>query len=425
MRAFLNVLLIFVLVILGIDMIWILFWGGIHIPLGFFRLRSTTIEFPLIAFLLTFLSLLINRKKSKEALLFMCSIIFVGLAGEGMLRLLDPPFAKPHLKSWYEPSDLLGWQLVKNFEGIGPLNVLIKTNSHALRDVERSWKKKEDTIRILGLGDSFTFGWGVPLEDSFLKVLETTLQSATGKEVDVINAGVPGWGLNHYYIYLKHRGARYSPDVIVLTYFVDDLPEDFREVLPVSRRHGSGLEFNGGMMHHSRLYNFVKNYADQIRYRNRTMRKEHFYNLASRRTKYLKRKNYLLSFEESKDLSRYQDLLDQYLVKIDALSRQINATFMVLLIPDVSQLYHAEAQYINELLGELTKKRKIPFLDMTTEFEKSPNPNTFYFIPRDAHTNQAGHRLIGRSLASLVCEALTTQIIDCTRDGSGMKKEKL
>ena len=64
---------------------------------------------------------------------------------------------------------------------------------------------------------------GVPLDESFLKQLERQLGVRIGQQVEVINTGVPGWGLAQYNRYLKREDLNYSPDIIVVAYFVDDL----------------------------------------------------------------------------------------------------------------------------------------------------------------------------------------------------------
>ena len=52
------------------------------------------------------------------------------------------------------------------------MGVDVNINSKSLRDYEYAYTKPKDVYRILVLGDSFTFGWGVPFENTFSKVLE-------------------------------------------------------------------------------------------------------------------------------------------------------------------------------------------------------------------------------------------------------------
>lgn len=51
--------------------------------------------------------------------------------------------------------------------------------------------KKEAGTRILAIGDSFTYGWGVAAEQSWPKVLESSLRGH-GYDVEVANLGQPG-----------------------------------------------------------------------------------------------------------------------------------------------------------------------------------------------------------------------------------------
>ena len=71
-------------------------------------------------------------------------------------------------------------------------------------------------IRILAVGDSFTFGHGVQMEESYPKVLQELLR-ADGTDVRVVNAGVPGYGLDQEYRFFVTRGeARVRPDVLLI-----------------------------------------------------------------------------------------------------------------------------------------------------------------------------------------------------------------
>src|SRR5262249_20298303 len=58
--------------------------------------------------------------------------------------------------------------------------------------------------RILGIGDSFTFGPGVRDEDTFLRRLESSLARGGGK-VEVLNAGIEGFSTADEVAYLEYR----------------------------------------------------------------------------------------------------------------------------------------------------------------------------------------------------------------------------
>jgi len=97
--------------------------------------------------------------------------------------------------------------------------VRVTTNSHGLRDVEIPYEKPPGQRRVLSVGDSFAFGYGVELDECFAKVAQREL----GQGWQVINAGVPSWGTCDELDFLQLEGFRYEPDVVVLCFFWNDL----------------------------------------------------------------------------------------------------------------------------------------------------------------------------------------------------------
>ena len=71
--------------------------------------------------------------------------------------------------------------------------------------------------RIVTIGDSFTYGTDVEANDSFPASLQKRLCNT-----EVLNMGVPGYGIDQAVLkYLAH-GSAYAPDVVILGIFVDD-----------------------------------------------------------------------------------------------------------------------------------------------------------------------------------------------------------
>ncbi len=96
-------------------------------------------------------------------------------------------------------------------------------NGQSLReDHEIPPKKPPGQTRILFLGDSCTFGYGVAHDAAFGEVVESLLNQASGKPVECINAGVPGYSLFQGFRYLVTEGLRYQPDLVVLTFGWND-----------------------------------------------------------------------------------------------------------------------------------------------------------------------------------------------------------
>jgi hypothetical protein len=120
------------------------------------------------------------------------------------------------LKSVYDSQ--LGWRNIPDSTGSTYGNA-VQINSHGLRDREYAWKKPPDVKRILVLGDSYVWGYGVAQNEIFTEVLEDSLASEPPKW-EVINTGVSGWGTDQQYLYLLQEGFRYSPDLVVVAYFI-------------------------------------------------------------------------------------------------------------------------------------------------------------------------------------------------------------
>jgi len=93
----------------------------------------------------------------------------------------------------------------------------VRTSSWGLRGPEPDDPKTR--TRVLGLGDSVTFGQGVAEEDTFLSVFQRT----AAKPVEVVNAGVPSWDTAPEVAWLEQTGMRLDPDLVLLLFFVNDV----------------------------------------------------------------------------------------------------------------------------------------------------------------------------------------------------------
>jgi hypothetical protein len=106
------------------------------------------------------------------------------------------------------------------------MGVEVSINSRGLRDREIPYEKPAGVRRILMLGDSLTLGWGVAVEETTSKQLEALLNASNGPRVyEVINTGVGNYNTNMEVQYFFNEGVKYSPDLVVLNYFINDAEE--------------------------------------------------------------------------------------------------------------------------------------------------------------------------------------------------------
>jgi lysophospholipase L1-like esterase len=100
--------------------------------------------------------------------------------------------------------------------------VVAATNALGFRDLEFTVDKPPGQFRIMALGDSFTYGLGVPLEASWPQVLEAGLGGTDGG-IEVINAGWPNTAPGDYAPWFAGDGVRFAPDLVVLALCLNDL----------------------------------------------------------------------------------------------------------------------------------------------------------------------------------------------------------
>lgn len=137
---------------------------------------------------------------------------------------IAPPFGKLQagvkMRMGYQPAPR--WDY---FDANGC--VAVDTNSRGFRDAEFAVEKAPEELRILCLGDSFTYGQGVRLDLTWPQVLEARLRTERGKPVEVINGGfAAGPGVNSpdgYDRWVAEHGLLFAPDVVIVGVCLNDV----------------------------------------------------------------------------------------------------------------------------------------------------------------------------------------------------------
>jgi hypothetical protein len=95
----------------------------------------------------------------------------------------------------------------------------LNSNSKGIRGRrEYAYAKPPGVVRVLVLGDSFTFGEDVGDDETYSHYLERSLPG-----VEVLNMGVHGYGHDQMLLYFQEEGVRYRPDAVVLGFLPDDM----------------------------------------------------------------------------------------------------------------------------------------------------------------------------------------------------------
>ena len=106
--------------------------------------------------------------------------------------------------------------------------VEVATNSLGLRGRELIVPKPFGVYRVLCLGDESVLAAEVNETETFCAQLQELLQTRTRLQVEVVNAGVPGFCPLLSYLQLKHSLLSLHPDLLILNFDMSDVADDHR-----------------------------------------------------------------------------------------------------------------------------------------------------------------------------------------------------
>ncbi len=113
-----------------------------------------------------------------------------------------------------QPSALLGYEHIPSCDRNEDIN------SYGLIGKEHKLKKDIGTYRILLLGDSIAEeGWSA---DSLESSLNANPQLNSKYKFEIWNSGVGSYDVRRYYLYLKHKGLNYNPDMVMIFFCLND-----------------------------------------------------------------------------------------------------------------------------------------------------------------------------------------------------------
>jgi hypothetical protein len=182
----------------------------------------------------------------RDLLLALVALVIAGGVAEAALRLLDTPwgmrrFAAVRSTEYhhiYPPNRDM-------FQGVYDGHpVVIRTNEDGLRTgyTREQFRRYHD--RVVMLGDSFVFGYGVRQERGLTAVMERLLRDRLETtDVAVLNAGIPSYSPLLERCLLAGTLQPYQPTLIVLLVDVSDIGDDM-QYLSEARVSGGRIAFD-------------------------------------------------------------------------------------------------------------------------------------------------------------------------------------
>jgi lysophospholipase L1-like esterase len=163
------------------------------------------------------------RSGAKKALFALVPLMVVMGGAEFGLRTADWPKPDGSFEHnepfWVTPAGLSS-KVYAHKESGG--SFVVSSNIDGLRAPLHDPEKGPDTWRVMALGCSTTFGWGVDDAQSYPARLQQLIAEQGHANVEVINGGQPGYTSFQGRWLWEETLHRYAPDVVLIGYVVQD-----------------------------------------------------------------------------------------------------------------------------------------------------------------------------------------------------------
>ncbi len=319
---------------------------------------------------------------------------------------------------WCMHDPLLGWVNRPGFDGRqtmpGVFDVGIRINGLGLRGTDCGVAPSPGRPRVLVVGDSFTFGHGVETEATFAARLQARLPG-----VEVLNAGVVGVGHDQQWLWLRERGLRLRPDLVVWAYSSADIPRNtvyFRRLADAV----TGLDYAKPR--------FVLRAGRPVLTHTPTPPPEavpqavaaHVAERERRRpavVRFLRRARVLRlvgdGLESLAERREQMRLAPAIIRGFAATTREAGVPLLVVNLPvekwltSGNPVVRIKRAVADGMLGRVARGEGLDLVDLTPAFRNAQGGDVHgLFIPRDGHYSVRGHALAAEALAPAVREAL-------------------
>lgn len=262
------------------------------------------------------------------------------------------------------------------------------------------------TMRVLVLGDSFTYGVGVADDEVFVDRLRRALPG-----VEFINAGCSGYGQREQLAILDQLGAALRPDLVIATFFWNDLGDNFNKDWPAFAFDATGRVVRTDLAVPDDFDPLARRTArpidEQQRARN-TVYLKRLYRGALRGLRYRMFGVRTRFPATPAERAAAWEVTRPYLAMMKARAAEIGAGFLLVSIPGQDRVdpdAHIDgieplAVDIEEMLTEVTAALDIEYwnlLEPLRAAHRSADERLYYFA--DRHLTVLGNRVVADLLA--------------------------
>ncbi len=356
----------------------------------------------------------------RAAGLLVALVVALGLAELAVHWLgLAPPWCPPARTAlvlhYADPTDTI--RLAPHWEGYVSY-VWTTINADGFRDRVYSREPPAGVIRVAVLGDSYTMGDGVALEDTYTKQLEARLSAS--RACEVVNCGVSATNSTNQLGLLGPVLSRYRPRIVVLGYNVNDFYYARETRFQVLERAGYRLTIQGD----GRVGVEGPNLTGVGRLKQAIRERSYLYRWlaglqvpdSEPRSGRARVSQWMQQGGHEKSLAAVADM--------KRLCDGQGASFLVAILPDLLNA-PADARSMDDypfvdehrMIVERLRQRHIDCLDLLPAFA-ARDPRRLAAHPFDRHFNAHGHAIIAEALLPRLEAAIDAAARDPKTNGS-------
>lgn len=288
-------------------------------------------------------------------------------------------------------------------------------NHLGYRGKEYEKKRRPGTFRILLIGDSSGFGWGVQDNETFAALLEEQLAN-----VEVVNLSVSGYGTDQELLRLKKEGLSYHPDLVIIQISDNDFTEIKMPIMygrpkpfftlrggnlilqnmPVANRCDVEKEYYAGCLplpfrnwleSNSRSYQIINSRYIRLSGLMEKMLKKQDSKPESRRKPLINSDDILKEYE--------RDSIELFKAIIIETKKELSAEGIPLV------MIHWD-EYLSK--SGLIDNMDIPVIDLNSLLHE----NNDILIPKDWHFNRKGHALVAEKIINVLTKDNLLPLVD-------------
>lgn len=334
------------------------------------------------------------RSFLKNILLLAGVIVVSAFVMEGMVRWFIDDGISYEIEMWKYARDVkvrdlqpdLGHRHGENRQA-RLMEADVKTNASGFRGPAIADQAQPGVARIAFVGDSTTLGWGVAEQDTFAHQVTADL-GRRGWKVDGFNLGVGNLNTTQELALFRKIGAKMKPDIIVLTYFINDA-----EPIPTYNQD-SWLDRNSmaWIVLRYRFDSLIRQFGSRPDW------KQYYRGLYN---------------DDSSAWIATQKAIGEFA----EISRESGATLLVFHLPELRELKPYPFADVTAKVQKVVEQKGLRFIDLLPTVETLDPPSLWVTVP-DPHPNAKANTAFAQEMTQVLSGILDNL---CHKDGKGCR----